>query len=76
MWDIGVRSDYRGIFWAFAWPKMKRGEIETVIQVGLVTRHLIAFAREAASGEASASHYSDKVQERRESAEPMNYQAQ
>jgi radical SAM superfamily enzyme YgiQ (UPF0313 family) len=65
VWDIGVRSDYRRIFWAFAWPKLRRGEIDTVIQVGLVARHLIAFARQATAGEASASHYSMKVQERR-----------
>jgi hypothetical protein len=62
---MGVRSDYRRIFWAFAWPKLRRGEIDTVIQVGLVARHLIAFARQATAGEASASHYSMKVQERR-----------
>ena len=51
LWKVGVLSDYRREFWAFAWPRLRRGEIEPVIQVGLVSRHLIRFAREAASGE-------------------------
>ncbi len=63
LWTLGVRSDYRAVFWRFAWPKLRRGEIETVIQAGLVSRHLIAFAREAASGRAAASHYASKLKE-------------
>jgi radical SAM superfamily enzyme YgiQ (UPF0313 family) len=76
VWDIGVKSDYRRVFWAFAWPKLKRGDIDTVIQVGLTTRHLITFARKATSGEANASHYSAKLRERPETVEPVSsYQA-
>ncbi|HEX4199435.1 MAG TPA: B12-binding domain-containing radical SAM protein [Caulobacteraceae bacterium] len=60
LWKVGVRSDYREAFWAFAWPKLKRGQIEPVIQAGLVSRHLIRFAREAASGAMNASYYSAK----------------
>jgi radical SAM superfamily enzyme YgiQ (UPF0313 family) len=60
LWKVGVRSDYREAFWAFAWPKLKRGQIEPVIQAGLVSRHLIRFAREAASGAMNASYYSTK----------------
>ena len=63
VWKVGVRSDYRREFWAFAWPKLKRGEIEAVIQVGLVSRHLIRFAREASVGTMNASHYSAKLRE-------------
>ena len=63
LWKTGVQSDYRREFWAFAWPKLKRGEIEWVIQVGLVSRHLIRFAREASSGVTNASHYSAKLRD-------------
>ncbi len=63
IWKVGVRSDYRRAFWAFAWPKLKRGQIEPVIQAGLVSRHLIRFAREAASGAMNASHYSAKLRD-------------
>ena len=60
LWKVGVRSDYRHAFWAFAWPKLKRGQIEPVIQAGLISRHLIRFAREASSGAMNASYYSAK----------------
>jgi hopanoid C-2 methylase len=63
IWKVGVRSDYRREFWAFAWPKLKRGQIEPVIQAGLVSRHLIRFAREASSGAMNASYYSAKLRE-------------
>ena len=63
LWKVGVRSDYRREFWKFAWPKLKRGEIEPVIQAGLISRHLIRFAREASSGAANASHYSTKLRQ-------------
>jgi hopanoid C-2 methylase len=63
LWKVGVRSDYRREFWAFAWPKLKRGQIEPVIQAGLISRHLIRFAREASSGTMNASHYSAKLRE-------------
>jgi radical SAM superfamily enzyme YgiQ (UPF0313 family) len=63
LWKVGVRSDYRRAFWTFAWPKLKRGQIEPVIQAGLISRHLIRFAREASSGTANASHYSPKLRD-------------
>jgi hypothetical protein len=63
LWTVGVLSDYRGDFWRFAWPKLKRGQILPVIQVGLVAHHLITFARQAAAGAMNASHYSAKLRE-------------
>ena len=61
LWKVGVRSDYRREFWRFAWPKLIQGQIERVIQVGLVSRHLIRFAREASAGAMTASHYSSRL---------------
>lgn len=63
LWKVGVMSDYRRVFWRYAWPKLKQGEIESVIHAGLVSSHLIRFAREAASGGVNASHYSAKLRE-------------
>jgi hypothetical protein len=34
-----------------------------VIHAGLVSRHLIRFARQASAGEANASHYSAKLRD-------------
>jgi hypothetical protein len=58
LWFVGVRGDYRKTFWPFAWRRIKRGEIEYLIMVGLIAHHLILFAREASSGRRDASHYS------------------
>ncbi len=63
IWKVGVRSDYRREFWDFAWPKLKQGKIEEVIQAGLISRHLIRFAREASVGTMNASHYSAKLRD-------------
>ena len=63
IWKVGVRSDYRRDFWRFAWPKLKRGQIEPVIQAGLISRHLIEFARQASSGAMNASYYSAKLRD-------------
>ena len=63
LWEVGVRGDYRREFWRFAWPLIKRGEVEHVIGVGLVAHHLILFAREASAGRTNASHYSPKLRE-------------
>ena len=61
IWKMGVLADYRRAFWAFAWPRLKAGEIEETISVCIVARHLIAYARKACAGELNASHYSLKV---------------
>jgi radical SAM superfamily enzyme YgiQ (UPF0313 family) len=59
-WKIGVRGDYRAVFWRFVLPCLMRGQIEAIIQVTLVAHHLIMFARDATSGRSNASHYSSK----------------
>ncbi len=69
VWYVGVRGDYRSVFWKFAWERLRRGQIENLIMVGLVAHHLILFAREASSGRRDASHYSFKPSERLVAAE-------
>lgn len=60
-WKVGVRGDYRRVFWAFALGRLMRGQIEPILSVGLVAHHLIMFARDACSGKGNASHYSAKT---------------
>ena len=62
IWHVGVRGDYRRVFWRFALARLRRGEIEDLIMVGLIAHHLILFAREASSGRRDASHYTFKPQ--------------
>ena len=60
-WKLGVVADFRRVFWTFAWPRLKAGRIENVISIGILTKHLITFARKAAAGALNASHYSTKL---------------
>ncbi len=63
LWHVGVRSDYRRHFWRFALPRFRQGDIEAVIRTGLMAHHMILSAREAASGQQTASHYSSRPKE-------------
>ena len=51
------------MFWRFALARLRRGEIEYLIQVTLLAHHLILFAREASAGRRDASNYSFKPSE-------------
>ena len=62
LWQVGICGDYRREFWRFAGPRLIRGDIETVIAVGMTAHHLITFAREAVAGRHNASHYSAKLE--------------
>lgn len=61
IWIVGVRSDYRDVFWKMAKPALRKGDIESVIHVSLVSHHMITFAREAAAGEQNAAFYSPEL---------------
>ena len=58
---VGLLSDYRRTFWRMAIPTFKKGDIEALIHVGLVSHHLIQFARECLEGEQGAAFYSEKL---------------
>jgi radical SAM superfamily enzyme YgiQ (UPF0313 family) len=64
MWIVGVRSDYRDVFWKMAKPALRKGDIEDIIHVSLVSHHLISFAREAAKGDQNAAFYSPELKAR------------
>lgn len=57
LWHGGVRADYRRTFWRMALPRLRQGEIEEVIHIGLVAHHLIMYARECAAGAGERSFY-------------------
>ena len=62
LWRIGVRGDYRGTFWRAAWPWLRAGKIETVIQTAVVSHHLIQFTRDCVQGLGEASFYAPAVE--------------
>lgn len=67
IWRVGIRSDYRRLFWKMAWHELKQGNVETVFQVAMVAHHLITYARECTQGKMQSSNYSiRRVEEDRE----------
>ncbi|HEV3271523.1 MAG TPA: B12-binding domain-containing radical SAM protein [Candidatus Methylacidiphilales bacterium] len=67
LWRVGVRSDYRKLFWKMMWHELKQGNIETIFQVAMVAHHLITYARECTRGKMQSSNYSiRRVEEDRE----------
>jgi len=58
IWHAGILADYRKVFWRMAWPRLKKLQIEEVIHTGMVSFHLISFARECAAGQGEKSFYS------------------
>src|SRR5271170_3090102 len=67
LWRVGVRSDYRKLFWKMMWHELKQGNIETIFQVAMVAHHLITYARECTQGKMQSSNYSiRRVEEERE----------
>ena len=70
LWKIGVRGDYRRIFWRLAWPALKAGRIEAVIHVAVVSHHLIAFTRDCVRGLGESSFYAPRSEAPAQSAAP------
>jgi radical SAM superfamily enzyme YgiQ (UPF0313 family) len=62
-WKVGVRGNYRRVFWKFALGRLRRGDIEGLISATMVAHHLITYARKASGGEHNASNYSLRLRE-------------
>jgi radical SAM superfamily enzyme YgiQ (UPF0313 family) len=62
-WQVGVLGDYRKVFWKFALPRLRHGDIAGLISSVLVAHHLIMFARAASVGTQNASNYSMRLRE-------------
>lgn len=58
-WIVGF-SDYRKHFWAMFGRQLRQGNIETIIQVGMVAHHLILYARDCMRDRMQASNYSPR----------------
>ena len=58
---VGLRGNYRRIFWRFAFQALRDGRIGELIGVALVAHHMILFARECTAGRQNASFYADRA---------------
>jgi radical SAM superfamily enzyme YgiQ (UPF0313 family) len=63
IWRIGVLADYRRVFWSFAFARLMRGDLESIIYTALISHHLIVYSREASGGVALASNYATRLRE-------------
>ena len=68
-WKVGVRGDYKRVFWKFALGRLGRGDIEGLVASTMMSHHLISFAREAGGGRQNASNYSLRLREAQVPAE-------
>jgi len=62
-WRVGVRGDYKSVFWKFALSRLREKDIQGLIASAMIAHHLIMFARAASSGQQNASHYSFRLRE-------------
>jgi hopanoid C-2 methylase len=62
-WKVGVRGDYRRVFWKFAFACLRRGDLEGLIGATMIAHHAIVYAREASQGQQNASNYSVRLRE-------------
>ena len=62
-WKVGVLGTYKKVFWRFALGRLRRGDIEGLLQATLMSHHLITFARAASSGSQNMSNYSHRLRE-------------
>jgi hypothetical protein len=58
---VGLWGTYRRAFWTMALPALTAGNIERLLQVGVVAHHLIRFTQDCVRHDASASFYSQHV---------------
>jgi hopanoid C-2 methylase len=58
--ELGIKSDYRRVFWRAALHALRRGRIDAVLAMGFMAYHLIQFTREALRGDQNASFYATR----------------
>ena len=59
LWHCGLKSQWRQQFWDLCWPLLRQGRINDVVQIGVVTHHLLTFTQEIIDGRWEASFYAD-----------------
>ncbi|MDJ0725806.1 MAG: DUF4070 domain-containing protein [Prochloraceae cyanobacterium] len=69
VWRVGILGKYRQTFWKMVFAKLKTGDIESLVNIIVVSHHLIEFASECKKGEESASFYSQKLPQENSSHE-------
>jgi hopanoid C-2 methylase len=62
-WHVGLRGDYRQVFWKMFWARLRKGQIEALFHIAVVGHHLITYSRQAVGGKMQPSNYSLQMQD-------------
>src|SRR5581483_9349291 len=63
VWRVGIRGHYRREFWRFFNARIREGDIESILHIGIVAHHLITYAQECTQGKMQSSNYSSRAVE-------------
>ncbi|MDR3570326.1 MAG: B12-binding domain-containing radical SAM protein [Syntrophobacteraceae bacterium] len=69
IWHVGIRSDYRRVFWRMFRTQLRRGLIENIFQIALVAHHLILYSRDTIAGRIHACHFAPRIRWQTSSAQ-------
>lgn len=58
IWQVGIGSGYRRLFWQMTWRELKQGQVENIFSIAVVAHHLITYAGECTRGKMQSSNYS------------------
>ena len=72
LWHCGVRSTWRRQFWEMARPLLRQGKIEAVINIAIVSHHLITFVDEIKAGKHEACFYADPSSSTMDASQSLN----
>jgi radical SAM superfamily enzyme YgiQ (UPF0313 family) len=61
IWRVGIRSDYRMVFWRMFRTQLRQGFIENIFQIALVAHHLINYTRDTVAGRIHACHFAPRI---------------
>ncbi len=61
IWHVGIRSDYRKVFWRMFRTQLRQGLIENIFQIALVAHHLIEYTRDTVEGRIHACHFAPRI---------------
>ena len=61
IWHVGIRADYRSVFWRMFRTQLRQGLIENIFQIALVGHHLITYTRGTVAGRVHACHFAPRI---------------
>ncbi len=61
IWQVGILSNYRRVFWRMFRNQLRQGLIENIFQIALVGHHLIMYTQDTVAGRIHACHFAPRL---------------